>query len=96
MEKKKERRKYPLDFKKDALRLSEKIGVSETADKLDVPLSTLHKWRCKTHKLPVEKSTDVFRLQIEVKRLKKELIEKKALIEMLKKVTAFFSRENEK
>ena len=96
MEKKKERRKYPVDFKQDALRMSEKIGISEASDKLGVPLSTLNKWRSKKHQLPVEKSTDILRLQIEVKSLKKKLIEKEALIEMLKKVTAFFSRESEK
>ena len=90
------RRKYPLEFKQDALRMSEKIEVSESSDKSDVPLSILHKWRSPKHKLPVEKSTDILRLQVEVKRLKKKLTEKEALIEMLKKVTAFFSRENEK
>jgi len=29
-----------------------------------------------------------------VKKLKKELIEEKAIVEMLKKATAFFSKEN--
>ena len=50
----------------------------------------------KRNKLPVEKSTDILRLQLEIKSLKKKIIEKDALIEMLKKVTIFFSRENEK
>ena len=73
MKKGKERRKYPLDFKRDAVQMSDKIEVVQTSDKLDVPLSTLQRWRCKKHRLPVEKSTDVFRLQLEIKRLKKEL-----------------------
>ena len=96
MEKKTERRKYPLDFKRDAVKMSEKIGVSEASDQLGVPLSTLQRWKYKKNKLPVEKSTDILRLQLEIKNLKKKLIEKDALIEMLKKVTIFFSRENEK
>ena len=96
MRKEKERRKYPLDFKQDALRLSDKVGVVEASDKLNIPLSTLQKWKCKKHKLPVEKSTDILRLQLEVKKLKKELIEKEAIIGMLKKATAFFSRETGK
>ena len=96
MKKERERRKYPLEFKQDALRLSDKVGLAEASDKLNIPLSTLQRWRCKKHKLPVEKSTDILRLQLEVKRQKKELIEKDAVISMLKKATAFFSRETGK
>ena len=51
---KKERRKYPLDFKQDAVRLTNKIGVAQAADKLDIPLSTLQRWRCLKSALPVE------------------------------------------
>ena len=96
MKKGKERRKYPLDFKRDAVQMSDKIGVVQTSEKLDVPLSTLQRWRCKKHRLPVEKSTDVLRLQLEIKRLKKELTEKEAIVSMLKKATAFFSKETGK
>ena len=90
-----ERRKYPPEFKQDAVKLSNRIGVVSASGQLDVPLSTLHKWRCKEH-LPIEKSQDIIKLQEEVKRLKKELAEKNAVVEMLKKATAFFSLENGK
>ena len=96
MKRRTERRKYPLSFKQDALRLSDKLGVVEASDKLDIPLSTLQRWRCKKHKLPVEKSTDILRLQMEIKKMKRELTEKEAIISMLKKATAFFSRETGK
>ena len=96
MANKKERRKYPLDFKQDAVQLSNKIGVAEAAGKLDVPLSTLQRWRQLKNTLPVEKSQDVLRLQLEIKKLKKELTEQKAVNGMLRKATAFFSRESEK
>ena len=52
MKRRTERRRYPLNFKQDALRLSDKLGVAEASDKLDIPLSTLQRWRCKKHKLP--------------------------------------------
>ena len=89
------RRKYPPEFKLDAIRLAEKIGVGEAAKKLSRPLSSLQRWKCQKN-IPIEKSQDIVKLQREVKRLKKELSEEKAIVEMLKKATAFFSRENEK
>ena len=96
MKRRTERRKYPLNFKQDALRLSDKLGVAEASNKLSIPLNTLQRWRCKKHKLPVEKSTDILRLQLEIKKMKRELTEKEAIISMLKKATAFFSRKTGK
>ena len=95
MKKRANRRKYPPEFKQDAIKLAEQIGVGKAADKLDIPLSCLQRGKCQTN-LPIEKSQDVLKLQREVKRLKKELAEKKAIVEILKKATAFFSRENGK
>ena len=95
MEKGSNRRRYPPEFKQDAIRLAEKIGVGEAANKLDIPLSSLQRWKYQRN-IPIEKSQDVLKLQREVKRLKKELAEEKATVEILKKATAFFSRENEK
>ena len=89
------RRRYSLEFKQDAIKLAENIGVGETAKKLNIPLSSLQRWKCQKN-IPIEKSQDVVKLQREVKRLKKELSEEKAVVEMLKKATAFFSRENGK
>jgi len=89
------RKQYEPEFKQNAVKLTEKIGVVSTSEKLNIPLSTLQRW--KAHKnLPIEKSQDVLKLQNEVKKLKKELIEEKAVVEMLKKATAFFSKENTK
>ena len=87
------RRKYLPEFKQDAIKLSDRIGVVQASTQLDIPLSNLQNWRSKKN-IPVEKSQDVIELQREVKRLKKELTEKNAVVEMLKKATAFFSLEN--
>ena len=40
------RRKYSLEFKQKAINLAEKIGVCEAQRKLDIPLSTLQRWKC--------------------------------------------------
>ena len=95
MKKGTKRRKYPTEFKLDAIRLAEKIGVGEAAKKLSIPLGSLQRWKCQKN-IPIERSQDVIKLQMEVKRLKKELAEEKAIVEMLKKATAFFSKENGK
>ena len=95
MKKESNRRRYSLEFKQDAIKLAENIGVGEAANKLNIPLSSLQRWKCQKN-IPIEKSQDVVNLQREVKRLKKELAEEKAIVEMLKKATAFFSREREK
>lgn len=92
MKRTKIRRQFSPEFKQDAVKLAEKIGVSATAEKLGIHPNNLQRWKAKKS-LPIEKSQDILRLQIEVKRLKKELAEEKAVVEFLKKATAFFSKE---
>ncbi len=89
------RRRFAPDFKADAVKLAEKIGAGPASEKLGIHVNSLHRWKAKKN-FPVEKSQDVFRLQMEVKRLKKALAEEKAVVEFLKKATAFFSKENAK
>lgn len=86
------RRRYAPEFKQDALELAEKIGVSNAARKLNISLSCLQRWKCQKN-IPIEKSQDVLKLQKEVKKLKKELAEERATVEILKKATAFFQRK---
>ena len=86
------RRKYDTEFKIDAVKLAEKIGVCEAQRKLDIPLSTLQRWKCQKN-IPIEKSQDIVKLQREVKQLKKELAEEKAIVGMLKKATLFFQEK---
>lgn len=87
------RRTYEPQFKQDALNLAEKIGPTKTSQQLNIPLSCLQRWKSQKN-IPVEKSKDILLLQKEVKKLKKQLLEEKAIVEMLKKTTAFFSKEN--
>ena len=95
MKKGTDRRIYSPEFKQDAIKLAENIGLGQAAKKLNIPLSCLQMWKCQKN-IPIERSQDVVKLQVEVKRFKKELAEEKAIVEMLKKATAFFSRENGK
>jgi len=45
-------RKQP-EFKQNAVKLTEKIGVVSTAEKLRIPLSTLQRWKAHNN-LPIE------------------------------------------
>ena len=68
MKKKRERRKYVPEFKQDAIKLAEKIGITNAANKLDIPLNNLQRWKSQKN-LPIEKSQDILKLQLEVKKL---------------------------
>ena len=78
MKKKRERRKYVPEFKQDAIKLAEKIGITNAANKLDIPLNNLQRWKSQKN-LPIEKSQDILKLQLEVKKLKKNCQRKKPL-----------------
>ena len=91
MEKKMNRKNYTEEFKNQAVELAEKIGCSQASRKLGVPLATLGKGKSKATSSRF--SPDVLKLQKEVKRLKKELEEEKMITDMLKKTTAYFSKE---
>lgn len=92
---KKGRRKYSEEYRQEAVELGRKLGISSASRKLDIPLSCLQRWKSRKD-TPVEKFQDIIKLQSEVRRLKKELAEEKAIVEMLKKATAFFSTESGK
>ena len=93
---KRKNRKYSQEYKQEAVELAKKLGLSEASRKLEIPLSNLERWKSGKNSYSIEKSQDIVKLQSEVKRLKKELAEEKAIVEMLKKATAFFSKEREK
>ena len=93
---KRKNRKYSEEYKQEAVELAKKLGVSEASRKLEIPLNNLQGWKSGKSSYSIEKSQDIVKLQSEVKRLKKELAKEKAIVEILKKATAFFSKEGEK
>ena len=95
MREKIKRRQFEPEFKTEAVRLAEKIGSGNAAEKLGIHVNNIHRWKAKKS-FPVEKSQDVFRLQMEVKKLKKALAEERHVVEFLKKTISFFSKEDRK
>lgn len=88
------RKQYTREFKLEALKLAEKIGVPRAAADLGIGPSLLYRWRraaqdegrdaFRGHGRLTERDEELRRLRQEVKTLKQER-------EILKKATSFFA-----
>ncbi|MDF1556481.1 MAG: transposase [Deferrisomatales bacterium] len=88
------RKQYTKEFKLEALKLAEKIGVPRAADDLGVGESLLYRWR----KAAQNEGEDVFRghgklteRDEELRKLRQEVKTLTQEREILKKATAFFA-----
>jgi len=92
-EKKRQYRTYTAQFKKEVVAMAKELGTAETARKLDVPLSNVDKWRSGTA-MKLASSPEQKELQDEIKKLKRQLEQSEAVIEVLKKTAAIFSKDH--
>ena len=91
------RRHYTDDFKAQAVALSDSIGRTEAARKLDIPVKSLANWVDAARSgrpLRSPQRKPVSDLESEVARLRSENATLKMEREILKKATAFFARES--
>ena len=98
-------RQYTEEFKVEAVRLADSIGGNAAAKRLGVPQSTVTNW-VRTRKTGREgpapsapESTlmarrPVSELEAENARLRKELVNAKLDLEIVKKAAAYFVRES--
>ena len=98
MGKKKERSRYPREFKEEAVRQSEREGVTarQVAEELGISDKLLYKWRRELRKAsePLV-SDDQAALKKEVQRLRREnerLLEERSI---LKKAIRYFATDEE-
>ena len=97
-------RVYDASYKQDAVKLSEKLGVSAAARELGIPENTLYGWVYKNKKgeLPIAGQTpraqtvsgladEVARLKSENRELKRRLAEEEEINEILNKAARFFA-----
>ena len=89
-------RTYDLNFKQEAVKLSNEIGRTKAAKELNIPSGTLDTWLNKA-KVGVltGKSTspeNALSLAAENKKLRQENNELKRVNEILSKATAFFAQ----
>jgi len=100
------KRSYTQQFKEEAVRLvlQERLSVPEAARRIEISDKTLANWvrlaRCgKTLGVGVaqseRKSGSVSELEMEVSKLRAEVVRLKMEKEILKKATAFFVKESQ-
>jgi len=91
MSTKKMRKIHTVEFKAEALKLADKIGVAAAARELKLHESQLYNWRAAAEK----KSTTSEReseLAAEVARLKRQLAEQAEDLAILKKAATYFAK----
>ena len=93
------RRRYPDDFKRDAIRLvtEEKYSFKVAAEAVGVSEKSLRDWHAKLvpPPTPCGDNATLEQLQQENKRLRKQLKRAEMEREILKKATAYFAKESQ-
>lgn len=84
--------KYSKDFKEEALKLSDEVGVKKAAAQLGLPYYTLSDWRNK-RKAEMKRPRLPEKL---IRELEKENAELKTANEILKDALSFFAKDRKK
>lgn len=79
------------EYKKDAVKLADTVGVKEAAEQLGVHTTQIYSWRNK-FRIKESRTEAELRLMDENARLTRELAEKKQENEFLKKASAYFAK----
>ena len=95
-------RQYTDEFKVEAVRLAESIGGNPAAKRLDIPESSLWNWiklsrggkLSARHAGAVSVKRSVTELEAENSRLRRELVNAKLDLEIVKKAAAYFAKES--
>ena len=95
-------RRYTDEFKVEAVRLMDSVGVTEAARRLSTSQGNLNQWRDKVQKgelffgtgkvVPIKAGPAD--LAAEVDRLRRELANAKLDLEIVKKAAAYFARQS--
>jgi transposase len=93
------RRSHSLEFKLEAVKLVRERGVtvSQAARDLDIHVNVLRKWVSDHAADPVSAFPGHGRLkpeQLEIERLRREVVKLKAERDILKKAAAYFARDS--
>ena len=87
---------YTAEFRGEAVRLADEVGVAEAARRLDMPISSIRNWR----KPEIRSRSDgqastrqpVSETQAEMTRLRREVASLKVDNEILRKAAAYFAK----
>ena len=93
---------YSKEFKEEALKLSDEIGVKATALQLGVPYYTLADWRGRSRERitggdkAAEKKPSQTEQEARIRELERENAELKTANEILKDALGFFAKDRKK
>ena len=94
-------RRYTDEFKLEALRLAESVGINQASKRLDIPSSSLGNWARLKRKGKLQPSLgatpiagSAAELEAENNRLRRELANAKLDLEIVKKAAAYFAKES--
>ena len=87
---------YSKEFKEEALRLSDEIGVKKAAAQLGIPYYTLADWRNNRKHTEPEAEMSEVELRIRNRELERENAELRAANEILKDALGFFAKDRKK
>jgi transposase len=87
-------RRYTDEFKTEAVKLAQEVGVTEAARRLDMPMTSIQNWMKSEYvdaraKAGGKKLTEE---QAELSRLRREVASLKMDNEILRKATAYFAK----
>ncbi|SRR5437868_4506381 len=84
-------KRYTAEFKSEALKLAERLSVTEAAEKLGIYPSQIYSWRSAQNnsRTGVERES---LLAAENARLKRQLAEQAEELEILKKAATYFAK----
>ena len=89
-------KKYSREFKEEALKLSDEIGVKNAAKQLGVAYYTLADWRSIRRNRPPAKALSAEEQGIRIRELEREVSELRTANDILKDALGFFAKDRRK
>ena len=89
-------KQYSREFKEDALKLSDEIGVKNAARQLGVAYYTLADWRSIRRNRPPAKALSAEEQGIRIRELEREVSELRTANDILKDALGFFAKDRRK
>lgn len=88
--------KYSSEFKEEALKLSDEVGVKRTSEQLGIPYYTIADWRNHSkHKGPSPELNET-EIKIRNRELERENAELRTANDILKDALGFFAKDRKK
>ncbi len=90
------RRVFTAEYKSEAIRLAEAVGVPTAARQLDIDTKSLHLWirQAKAGELKPSRPAKLTAEQQRIRELERELAIARIERDLLKKAAAFFAKES--